>query len=203
MEFGEGGADAQGGWRFCKKCFGLFFSGFQNQGTCPSGGNHDGSKSGPYQMHFERELPALPDSVTLHAAPITTGLSLGGFASLVMGRGGDFAFSGHLHNSGALGIDDLLTLVALTPSGIAYTAQRSSHTAGTFTAGSRDADWSTPGVRDAIRDNWADASQATLSWTIHANDTLTPQLEAALADALELALKALGEATTKAVVALA
>jgi hypothetical protein len=56
MTFGDGGADAQGGWRFCKKCFGLYFSGNPDQGHCPSGGLHDNSQSGAYVMHFEHNL---------------------------------------------------------------------------------------------------------------------------------------------------
>lgn len=199
MEFGEGGSDAQGGWRFCKKCFGMFYSGNPDQGHCPAGGKHDNSKSGPYMLHFERDLP---ESVTLNSGSITSGLSIGGFASLFMGRGGDFTFSGHMHNSGALGIDSLLTLVALTPTGIAYTAQHSDHTAGTFTSGSRDGDWTVPGFNDRIRDNWSEASQATLTWTLHANDTLTPQLGKALEDALHQAVQAVGMAGITALVAL-
>ena len=104
--------------------------------------------------------------------------------------------------SGALGIDYLLTVVAITPSGIAYSVQRSGHTAGTFTSGSRDDDWTVSGFKDGIRDNWAEASQATLSWTLHANDTLTHQIEAALEEALQEALKALGKAAVQALIAL-
>jgi hypothetical protein len=199
MEFGEGGSDAQGGWRFCKKCFGLFFSGNPDQGNCPSGGKHDNSKSGPYMLHFERDLP---ESVILHSGSITSGLSIGGFANLFMGRGGDFTFSGHMHDSGALGIDFLLTLVALTPSGIAFTTQHSGHTAGTFTPGSRDDDWTVPGFNERIRDNWPEASQATLTWALHANDTLTPQLGKALEEALQQALLAAGKAAVTALIAL-
>jgi hypothetical protein len=92
---------------------------------------------------------------------------------------GNFTFSGHMHNSGALGIDYVLTLVALTSSGIAYTVQQVGHTAGTLTSGSRNDDWTISGFKDGIRDNWAEASQAKLTWTIHANDTLTPQIEGA------------------------
>jgi hypothetical protein len=120
-----------------------------------------------------------------------------------MARSGDFTFSGHMHDSGALGIDYLLTIVAMTPSGIAYTVQRSGHTAGTFTPGSRDDDWTISGFKDGIRDNWAlEACQAKLSWTLHANDTLTPQIGVALEEALKEAPKQLGQAAVKAVIAL-
>ncbi len=146
--------------------------------------------------------PHLPETVTLDSGSITSGLSIGGSAKLVMSRGGQFTFSGHLHDSGALGIDFLLTLVAMTPSGIAYTVQRQGHTAGTFTPGSRDDDWTIPGFNEGIRSNWAEASQSRLTWTLHANDTLTPQLGKALEEALQEALKAAGKAAVQALISL-
>jgi hypothetical protein len=146
--------------------------------------------------------PPLPETVTLDSGSITSGLSIGGSARLVMARGGETTFTGHLHDSGALGIDYLLTVIALTPSGTAYTVQRQGHTAGTLTPGSRDDDWTQTGVNDKIRDNWREASKAKMSWTLHANDTLTPQLGKALEDALQDALKQAGQAAVKAVIAL-
>ncbi len=144
----------------------------------------------------------LPETVTLHSGPITSGLSIGGSATLVMASNGDFTFSGHMHNSGALGIDYLLTLVAMTPSGIAYTVQRQGNTAGTLTTGSHDDDWTTADRKDGIRERWAEASQASLTWTMHANDTLTNQVAKALEEALHDAIKAAGQAAVKAVIAL-
>ena len=138
----------------------------------------------------------------MQSGSITSGLSIGGSAQLFMNHNGDFTFTGHLHDSGALGIDFLLTLVALTPSGIAFTAQHSGHTAGTFTSGSRNEDWTSPGFNERIRDNWAEASQAKLTWSLHANDTLTLQLGKALEDALHEAITAAGKAAATAVIAL-
>jgi len=31
----------QGAWRFCSRCFALFFDGFPKKGTCPAGGPHE------------------------------------------------------------------------------------------------------------------------------------------------------------------
>ena len=31
----------QADWRFCKKCFGLFFDGYPKKGVCAGGGEHD------------------------------------------------------------------------------------------------------------------------------------------------------------------
>jgi hypothetical protein len=147
--------------------------------------------------------PLNPDTVvTLDSGPVTSGLSIGGNARLVMSRTGDTTFSGHMHNSGGLGIKYLLTLIALTPSGLAYTSQHSGDTAGTFTSGSRDDDWTQTSFNDKIRDDWNEASRAKLSWRLHANDTLTPQFGKALEEALQEALKQAGQAAVKAAIAL-
>lgn len=39
----------QDGWRWCKKCQGMFFS-INSAGVCPKGGGHDGSGSGHYTL---------------------------------------------------------------------------------------------------------------------------------------------------------
>ena len=38
----------QNNWRFCRKCFSLWFNGFPTNGVCPAGGAHDGSGSWDY-----------------------------------------------------------------------------------------------------------------------------------------------------------
>ena len=40
----------QHGWRWCKKCQGLYFGDHPTQGTCPAGGAHDKSSSGDYHV---------------------------------------------------------------------------------------------------------------------------------------------------------
>ena len=40
----------QGGWRWCRKCQGLFFGPNQEKSICPSGGLHDGSKGSHYYL---------------------------------------------------------------------------------------------------------------------------------------------------------
>jgi hypothetical protein len=216
---GDGAEGQQGGWRWCQLCEGMFYAGGPTEGICPTthkahdgsasahyaaiigdaGVIHDGSRSSHYAMLIDVPLPA---SVTLDSGSITSGLSIGGFARLAMTSGGDFTFSGHMHDSGALGINFDLGVVAMTPSGIAYTMKRDGHTAGTFTSGSRDDDWTTQGFDERIRDNWAEASQATLSCRLYASDSLTPQIGKALEDALQDALKAAGKTAVEAVIAL-
>jgi hypothetical protein len=44
----------QPGWRWCSKCYGLFFSGNPSQGSCPvDRGAHDGATSGAYSVDLD------------------------------------------------------------------------------------------------------------------------------------------------------
>lgn len=43
-------AAGQHGWRWCKKCQGLFYGPAAAQSHCPAGGTHDGSSSGDYSL---------------------------------------------------------------------------------------------------------------------------------------------------------
>jgi hypothetical protein len=48
-------AFGQPDWRWCRKCYGLFYGQFYvTQGLCAAGGPHDGTQSGEYQlMHYK------------------------------------------------------------------------------------------------------------------------------------------------------
>jgi Zn finger protein HypA/HybF involved in hydrogenase expression len=41
---------SQPGWRWCRKCQGLFFAGNQTNGRCPAGAGHDPKDSGEYSL---------------------------------------------------------------------------------------------------------------------------------------------------------
>jgi hypothetical protein len=41
---------AQAGWRWCRKCQGLFFGENPTNGFCPSGTRHDPKQSGDYNL---------------------------------------------------------------------------------------------------------------------------------------------------------
>ena len=45
-----GGFTMQEGWRWCKKCEGLFLAGGEKNGTCTDGKEHDPSDSGKYVL---------------------------------------------------------------------------------------------------------------------------------------------------------
>jgi hypothetical protein len=41
---------AQRDWRFCDKCFSLWFNGRPTNGVCPAGGSHSSAQSGDYAL---------------------------------------------------------------------------------------------------------------------------------------------------------
>ena len=45
----------QAGWRWCKKCEGLFYTGGEKNGVCPDGKEHDPSESGQYVLQIGGE----------------------------------------------------------------------------------------------------------------------------------------------------
>jgi hypothetical protein len=40
----------QNNWRFCQKCYSLFWYGRPDNGVCPAGDEHDASGSGNYYL---------------------------------------------------------------------------------------------------------------------------------------------------------
>ncbi|MFD4635095.1 hypothetical protein ACFVYR_36610 [Streptomyces sp. NPDC058284] len=48
---------SQSDWRFCTKCFGLFFRGYPSDGACPGGGGHD---SAGYNFNLPHDVPETP-----------------------------------------------------------------------------------------------------------------------------------------------
>src|SRR5262245_44066764 len=46
--------EAETNWRWCNRCKGLFWAGF-NDGICPAGGAHNKTGSGNYSVAFELE----------------------------------------------------------------------------------------------------------------------------------------------------
>ncbi|SES34506.1 hypothetical protein SAMN04487983_104411 [Streptomyces sp. yr375] len=45
---------SQADWRFCTKCYGLFFRGYPADGACPAGGGHD---SNGYNFNLPHDVP--------------------------------------------------------------------------------------------------------------------------------------------------
>jgi anaerobic selenocysteine-containing dehydrogenase len=45
-------AGYQSNWRFCSKCYGLFYYGFADNGVCPAGGAHLNNGSLDYNLYY-------------------------------------------------------------------------------------------------------------------------------------------------------
>jgi hypothetical protein len=45
----------QNNWRYCRKCYSLFYYGFDDNGRCPAGGEHDASGSANYYLVYDRQ----------------------------------------------------------------------------------------------------------------------------------------------------
>jgi hypothetical protein len=54
--FGDDVPGTQPGWRWCRKCQGLFFGQNPDLGACPAGDKHDPSQSGHYAVNFQPTL---------------------------------------------------------------------------------------------------------------------------------------------------
>jgi hypothetical protein len=54
--FGDDVPGTQPGWRWCRKCQGLFFGQNPDLGDCPAGDKHDPSQSGLYAVNFQPTL---------------------------------------------------------------------------------------------------------------------------------------------------
>jgi hypothetical protein len=167
----------------------------------------EGTHVGPVsQINHEAPPPepVLPDTLTFDSGSITSDLTIGGFARLVLSRNGDWTFSGRMHNSGALGIDFLLTMVVLSPDGLAVARQHGGTVAGHsfLSPGSESDTWTDTGNVPELRERWPQIVQSRGSWTLNADDEITHELEKALGEALKEALKQAGQAAVKALIEL-
>ena len=135
------GNPGQPDWRFCYKCFGLFFDdpNNPNKGRCPGGGAHDmASNSFNFQIAHDGDWAGpQPDNTTANfgfpPAPgsMSDGPYLSGQARLVVRSNGDFTFTCHAHDSGPDPIHYAISAVLLSASGIAFTFLQGGHLEGT------------------------------------------------------------------------
>ncbi len=134
--------------------------------------------------------PALPPQLgpwdTIVSFP--TGVPVGGSASLTLFQDGSYAFNGHLHDSGAPSYNVELSWVVVSGSGRAYTFSGGGHLAGTFEAGSRNANWTIQGKNDDLAAHWG---ELTNSWTWRWSATVNWDGKAAV-DSVVNALKTAG-----------
>jgi hypothetical protein len=184
----------QGGWRFCGKCFAMFFDGDPgSKGVC----NADG---GPHHADGVRfVLPHHDEIQTFNSGPLTVGgLPLGGSAQLVITKSGAFTFNTHAHDSGLDNIHYSLSAVLMMPDGVGFTFEVKGAVEGTSGSllGSplRTEDQEFSGSDPAIRDEFGNASNAVFSARLSGDDALA----IGLVEVELFALNALGLQSTLA-----
>lgn len=188
-------------WRFCQKCFSMFFDGYPDKGRCPAGGTHQ-AQGFNFVLPFHLDETAIFDS-----GPLTSNLPLGGFVHLVMKKNGNFTFSCHAHDSGFDNINYVVAAVLMTPSGIAFTFQHQGHVEGTvaglpFGTPERNDNFVTGGTNPMIATEFGGIPAAKLAARISGKDTLVGGIEHMLGDLLKQVAQEVGKAAAAAVVAL-
>jgi hypothetical protein len=104
-------------------------------------------------------LPPLPAQLDFDFPNITfdNGVPVGGFMHLTLFQTGDFAFTGHFHDSGAtefnlnfvVGVRD-----SASPANLFTFSPAQGHVAGTFESGSRDYDWNILDHHPLVAQHW-------------------------------------------------
>jgi hypothetical protein len=141
---------SQNQWRFCEKCYAMFYDGYPTKGACPSGGGHAA-------QGFMFDLPH-DIATTLHydfnSITFPEGTAAGGNAHLVVNSDGSYEFSGHFHDSGAVGYKTACVLALEDSQKNVYTFTHQSSVGGTFTSGSRDDNWDVRGTYPTMAAAW-------------------------------------------------
>lgn len=132
-------------------------------------------------------LPTQLGPFDANSITFNNGVPVGGNAHLTLFSNGNFHFSGHFHDSGAVGYNDELAWVIVDAAGVAYTFKHSGHMGGTFTSGSRDDNWDQSGNNAAVAHGWANLCrsyhwrwQANVNWDVASTlDSLVSAIKAA------------------------
>jgi hypothetical protein len=141
------------------------------------------------------------DTIAFESGPVTSDLPLGGSIHLVVRRNGDYAFSGHAHDSGFSNVDYAFSVVLATAAGTAYTFARRGHVEGTSGnpfGPDRNSDFTVTGNVPAIASDWENVLTSGFMPTPKLSGE--DKLVGSLADLIAEAAKEIGEAAIKAAV---
>ena len=212
MAVGDAVPGAQPGWRWCRKCQGMYYgenAARGNVGVCPAGLSHMGDTSAHYAILWDLPLapPPVATSKTFEAGPLTTNHPLGAYVKVVVDDLGTVTFSGSMHNSGFDNIQGTVAGVIMTAKGMAYTVLHSGHTEGTiaglpFGTPNRDHSWIESTVNPQIKADWDNVSGATFTAQLSGDDLTSDGVVSLLDDTLADALSSLGTAAATGIVAL-
>lgn len=187
--------NTQSEFRSCAKCQGLFYGPLK--GVCPAGGEHSQEGSFNYAVRVQ----SLADTVTFDAGPLTSDLALGGSATLLVRKNGDFTVNLNGHDSGADNIDFVIVAVLMTTTGVAFTFQHTGSLGGILPP-SRDDPYTQGGNNIGLTNEFEGMAGAKFQGKIRGKDTLVAGIEGLLGDLVKEVAQDLIKGAAKAVVAL-
>lgn len=160
------------GYRFCTKCFWMFWDGYNTKGNCPGGGGHTAAGH-----HFV--LPHnLPQTYSKRVELRTDGWApISGWTEISCKSNGDFSFAGHIRNSGAINIRFTLGVALVSPTGNSFGfAAVSKKVDGTqvLIDRQRNYDWTNAGNDPQIASMWADIHRSQVTTRLVASSAVTP-----------------------------
>jgi hypothetical protein len=177
---GAGNAGFQGDWRFCTKCYALFFGGYGNDGVCASGGQHSPLQSASpshagSSVNFELKVasasPPIRTSLSWNypktqfgnngplgwePAKASWSFELAMFADGLAEFSGEFIDEGTIPGFEAPAQNYEAAVVVVTPGGVGFKFSHQKN--GVPTGGAKD-QWRIGGVDAAVKAHWAALSE--------------------------------------------
>lgn len=168
-------------WRYCSKCHAMFYDGYPAKGNCAAGGGHVAQGFMFVLPHDLGGAPGAPSEYHVGARLNTDGWApINGDMNITAKPNGDYTFSGHIHNAGALNIRFSLAASLVTPSGqsfgFAVTGKRVDGTETVF-GRERNHVWNQSKNDPRIASNFAQLQRATLNWRLVAAATITETIQ--------------------------
>lgn len=169
-------ANSQDKWRFCDKCKAMFFDGYPDKGRCPAGAGHNAQGYVFVLPHdLQPSQPAPQPGFRVRTELRTDGWApIEGWTEITANPNGDFTFSGHIHNSGAINIRFTLgAVLASKVGGFAFAVENKRVDGTEVVFGrNRDFNWNQSGNSAAIAKTWDPFSKSQLSTRLVASASI-------------------------------
>jgi hypothetical protein len=137
---GAAAPSSQSEWRFCERCFALFYNGGSNKGRCPAGGGHV-AQGFVFDLPF-RAVAATdaPEVLAFDNDHITfdDGVAAGGNSHVRLHRDGRVEFASHFHDSGSVDYWYSITWAIYASDGTVFTLHHRAKIVGHLTSGQAD-----------------------------------------------------------------
>lgn len=159
------------GYRFCTKCYWMFWDGYNTKGNCPGGGAHTAAGHNFVLPHD------LPQTYSTRVELRTDGWApIEGWTEIWCKSNGDFSFKGHIHNSGGINIRFTLGAALVSPTGQSFGfAAVSKKVEGTqvLINPERNYNWENAGNDPQIAHLWADIHRSKTTTKLVASSAIT------------------------------